>query len=86
MPIDHLAITANSAHYDQAVKFYSAMLEPLGYKKLAEFNNGDTVGFGDAKRGLPDFWLNKSKTTAPPIHVAFSAESWSRQMLESYVC
>ncbi|KAI9742529.1 MAG: hypothetical protein M1818_003669 [Claussenomyces sp. TS43310] len=77
MPIDHLAIVAHSAHYDQAVKFYTAMLEPLGYKKLAEFKDGDSVGFGDAKRGFPDFWLNKSTTIAPPIHLAFSAESHS---------
>jgi hypothetical protein len=85
MPIDHLAIGADAAYYNQAVEFYTAMLEPLGYKKLAEFNDGDTVGFGDAKSGLPDFWLNKSKTVPPPIHLAFKAESWSTKSSKSRV-
>jgi hypothetical protein len=85
MPIDHLSIVANSAQYHQAVKFYTAMLEPLGYKKLAEFKDGDTVGFGDPKTRVPDFWLNKTEAIPPPIHLAFSAESWFCQTLEYYM-
>lgn len=85
MPIDHLQIVASSAQFPQAVKFYTAMLEPLGYKKLAEFKDGDVVGFGSPKTGVPDFWLNKIDATPPPIHLAFSAESWSHQTLESYM-
>lgn len=75
MPIDHLSIAAHAAHYDQAIKFYTAMLKPLGYKILAESPDGTTIGFGDAQRGSPDFWLNKSSTIPAPIHLAFSAES-----------
>jgi catechol 2,3-dioxygenase-like lactoylglutathione lyase family enzyme len=71
--IDHVGWQVDD--YDRSVKFYTAVLKPLGWKKQMEFkwDGGRTAGFGPA--GKPFLWLSSGAKTAPHIHFAFAAES-----------
>jgi catechol 2,3-dioxygenase-like lactoylglutathione lyase family enzyme len=69
--IDHVGWQV--ADYDLTVKFYTAALKPLGWKKQMEFkwDGGQTAGFGPP--GKPFLWLSTGGKTAPHIHFAFAA-------------
>jgi catechol 2,3-dioxygenase-like lactoylglutathione lyase family enzyme len=49
--IDHVSISV--ADIQKSAAFYAAVLEPLGYRKIAD--RPTSVGFGKA---YPEFWLN----------------------------
>ena len=49
--IDHVSIAV--ADLRKSTAFYEAVLEPLGYRKIADRRS--SVGFGKA---YPEFWLN----------------------------
>ena len=49
--IDHVSIAV--ADLEKSAAFYQAVLEPLGYRKIAD--RAASVGFGKA---YPEFWLN----------------------------
>jgi catechol 2,3-dioxygenase-like lactoylglutathione lyase family enzyme len=49
--IDHVSIAV--ADLQKSAAFYAAVLEPLGYRKIAD--RPASVGFGKA---YPEFWLN----------------------------
>jgi catechol 2,3-dioxygenase-like lactoylglutathione lyase family enzyme len=49
--IDHVSIAV--ADLENSAAFYAAILEPLGYRKIAD--RPASVGFGKA---YPEFWLN----------------------------
>lgn len=72
--IDHLVIKSTEELHDATVAFYTAALEPLGYKVLATFLDGKVVGFGVTR---PDFWIgaDKDATTTGGTHFAFRSES-----------
>jgi catechol 2,3-dioxygenase-like lactoylglutathione lyase family enzyme len=65
--LDH--VTANVADLDQAKRFYSQALAPLGYSLAMEFESA--AGFG-AGQGIPDFWIGSSSERGA-THVAFAA-------------
>jgi catechol 2,3-dioxygenase-like lactoylglutathione lyase family enzyme len=71
--IDHVGWQV--ADYDLSVRFYAAVLKPLGWKKQMEFDwgGGKSVGFGPA--GKPFLWLSSGGRTTPHIHFAFAAGS-----------
>jgi catechol 2,3-dioxygenase-like lactoylglutathione lyase family enzyme len=64
--IDHLTLTVR----DMAVSrpFYEAVLAPLGYRVLMEFEG--MCGFGD--KG-PAFWMREGNPPTTPQHIAFMA-------------
>jgi catechol 2,3-dioxygenase-like lactoylglutathione lyase family enzyme len=49
--IDHVSIAV--ADLKKSTAFYAAVLEPLGYRKIAD--RPASIGFGKA---YPEFWLN----------------------------
>ena len=65
--LDH--VTANVGDLDQAKRFYTQALAPLGYSLQMEFEGG--AGFG-AGNGMSDFWIGSSAERGA-THVAFSA-------------
>jgi catechol 2,3-dioxygenase-like lactoylglutathione lyase family enzyme len=56
--IDHLSIAV--ADLKKSATFYEAVLEPLGYRKIAD--RPASVGFG---KTYPEFWLNARPDRAP---------------------
>jgi catechol 2,3-dioxygenase-like lactoylglutathione lyase family enzyme len=71
--LDHVGIQV--ADYDKAIKFYTAALKPLAWKKMMEFkyDGGSTAGFG--ARGKPYLWLSTGGKTSPHVHIALGATS-----------
>ena len=67
--IDHVGVTVSD--FARSKAFYRAALAPLGYGVLMEWET--VAGFGVAPK--PDFWIGKGMPNAPPIHVAFRAET-----------
>ena len=65
--IDHLIITV--ADIGKSREFYSAALEPLGYKVVIEM--GKAVAFGIAEK--PEFFIREDEPVHPVIHLAFSS-------------
>jgi len=65
--LDH--VTANVGDLEQAKRFYSQALAPLGYSLQTDFEGGAGFGTGD---GMADFWLGSSSERGP-THVAFGA-------------
>jgi catechol 2,3-dioxygenase-like lactoylglutathione lyase family enzyme len=65
--LDH--VTANVGDIEQAKRFYSQALAPLGYSLAMEFEGG--AGFGTGE-GMADFWLGSSSERGA-THVAFVA-------------
>ena len=55
--IDHISISV--ADLKKSAVFYAAVLEPLGYRKIAD--RPASVGFG---KTYPEFWLNARPHTA----------------------
>jgi catechol 2,3-dioxygenase-like lactoylglutathione lyase family enzyme len=71
--IDHVSIAV--ADLKKSVAFYAAVLEPLGYRKIAD--RPASVGFG---KQYPEFWLNARLDGAPApddtgAHVCLRARS-----------
>jgi len=67
--IDHTGV--NVADVVKSKAFYRAALAALGYEVLMD---GDGfAGLGVAPK--PDFWIGEGPPNAPPIHVAFRAET-----------
>ena len=70
--IDHVSISV--CDLDRSARFYQAVLETIGYRKLRE--RPHTVGFGKA---YPEFWINQRRMTAldrdSGSHVALRAPS-----------
>lgn len=68
--IDHIGI--NCADLDRSKAFYDALLAPLGYERIMEFESA--CGYGAP--GNPAFWLSvydDMPATQREVHVAFSA-------------
>jgi catechol 2,3-dioxygenase-like lactoylglutathione lyase family enzyme len=65
--LDH--VTANVGDVDQAKRFYSQALAPLGYS--LQMDHESNAGFGTGE-GIPDFWIGSSEERGA-THVAFSA-------------
>ena len=73
--IDHMGLTVSD--FAAARAFYDRALAPLGASVVMtvpkEFTGGrEVAGYG---RDRPVFWLSEGEKQAPPIHVAFSANS-----------
>ena len=66
--LDH--VTANVGDLEQAKRFYSQALAPLGYSLQTDFEGG--AGFGTGA-GMADFWLGSSSERGAS-HVALSAK------------
>jgi catechol 2,3-dioxygenase-like lactoylglutathione lyase family enzyme len=65
--LDH--VTANVDDLEQAKRFYTQALAPLGYSLEMDFQGGAGFGTGD---GMADFWLG-STSERGATHVAFAA-------------
>jgi catechol 2,3-dioxygenase-like lactoylglutathione lyase family enzyme len=71
--IDHVSISV--ADLQKSAAFYAAVLEPLGYRKIAD--RPASVGFG---KKYPEFWLNARPNGAPTAadtgaHICLRARS-----------
>jgi catechol 2,3-dioxygenase-like lactoylglutathione lyase family enzyme len=71
--IDHVSIAV--ADLKKSAAFYAAVLEPLGYRKIAD--RPASVGFG---KEYPEFWLNARPNGAPSAddtgaHICLRARS-----------
>lgn len=80
MPLDHFVLMAPSSQFEECVEWYVKALEPLDYKKIAEYP-GQAVGFGD-------FWIGASKEKSLGIgqHFAFKTQGmtfWRQRMILS---
>jgi catechol 2,3-dioxygenase-like lactoylglutathione lyase family enzyme len=64
--LDHIGLRTRDVA--RTLRFYSAALEPLGYK--VEYHEGDMAGLG--KQGAPQLWLNKGDSTSS-VHLALQA-------------
>jgi catechol 2,3-dioxygenase-like lactoylglutathione lyase family enzyme len=64
--IDHLTLTVRDM--DVSRPFYEAILAPLGYRVLMEFEG--MCGFGDTK---PYLWMKEGSPATTPQHLAFVA-------------
>ena len=74
--IDHTGVGVTNIAKSKA--FYRAALAPLGYEVVVEW--GQAAGFGVPPK--PDFWIGEGTPNAPPIHIAFRAES--RQQVDAF--
>jgi catechol 2,3-dioxygenase-like lactoylglutathione lyase family enzyme len=63
---DHIGIHTNQ--FDALISFYEAALAPLGYGKLASFE--DAAAFGSDK---PALWIGAVEAKPIGIHIAFAA-------------
>jgi catechol 2,3-dioxygenase-like lactoylglutathione lyase family enzyme len=66
--IDHIGL--NVADYARSKAFYSAALEPLGYRIAMDFEPHG-VGFGPTDK--PIFWIVQREPLGGSSHVAFTA-------------
>ena len=57
--IDHVSVAVRDLH--RAEEFYSALLMPLGMRKLREWPNA-AIGFG---KKYPEFWINRREAMQP---------------------
>jgi catechol 2,3-dioxygenase-like lactoylglutathione lyase family enzyme len=64
--LDHMTLTVRDL--DVSRPFYEAILAPLGYRVLMEFEG--MCGFGDTK---PYFWMKQGSPPTTPQHIAFVA-------------
>jgi catechol 2,3-dioxygenase-like lactoylglutathione lyase family enzyme len=63
---DHIAL--HTEQLETMIEFYEAALAPLGYAKLASYDDG--AGFG---RDKPALWLGEADAEPTGIHIAFAA-------------
>jgi catechol 2,3-dioxygenase-like lactoylglutathione lyase family enzyme len=76
--IDHMGVSVSD--YRRALSFYERALAPLGISIVMEVGkeqSGGYEGAGLGRNGKPSFWLSPAGATAPPVHVAFVADSRS---------
>lgn len=66
--LDHIGLIVHDYHRSKV--FYQSALAPLGYELVMEM--GDWAGFGWG--GKPQLLMKGGSSTAPPVHIAFSAE------------
>lgn len=67
---DHIGLKVRNL--DASIKFYTAVLAPLGHVLCSQDDGG--AGFGP--KGAPALWLHASKQPeGPGAHVAFSASN-----------
>ena len=68
MPLDHFVLMVPGTQFEECVRWYEKVLEPLDYKKMAEYP-GHAVGFGD-------FWVGAAhgKSTEIGQHFAFKTQ------------
>ncbi|WP_425450175.1 VOC family protein [Virgifigura deserti] len=66
--LDHIGL--RTTQFNALVRFYEAVLVPLGYTKLFAWEGG--AGFG--RNGAAALWIGASKTKPSGIHIALSAE------------
>jgi catechol 2,3-dioxygenase-like lactoylglutathione lyase family enzyme len=74
--IDHTSLSVSG--YEESKRFYQAALKPLGYELLIELKDEKTGAVIGAGFGIPpraDFWIGPGPAQAPPVHIAFRAES-----------
>jgi catechol 2,3-dioxygenase-like lactoylglutathione lyase family enzyme len=74
--IDHLGLQVDD--YPRALRFYRLALAPLGISVIMQLTKEETgtyEGAGLGRDGKPDFWISGGQRTAPPVHVAFVADS-----------
>ncbi len=64
--LDHIAIRTNQ--FDVQSRFYEAVLAPLGYTKLASYD--DAAGFGSDK---PALWIGADEVKPTGVHIALAA-------------
>ncbi|KAJ2899556.1 hypothetical protein MKZ38_002989 [Zalerion maritima] len=84
MPIDHTGLIVPADKHKDAVAFYLAALQPLGYKKIIEDGPGGmAVGLGADKK--PDWWIlaqQEGQTIGTSVHTAFAVPN--RAMVDSF--
>jgi catechol 2,3-dioxygenase-like lactoylglutathione lyase family enzyme len=66
--LDHIGLIVHD--YQRSKVFYQGALAPLGYELVMEM--GDWAGFGWG--GKPQLLIKGGSSTAPAVHIAFSAE------------
>ena len=66
--LDHIGLIVHD--YQRSKAFYQSALAPLGYELVMEM--GDWAGFGWG--GKPQLLIKGGSSTAPAVHIAFSAE------------
>lgn len=66
--IEHTGILVSD--YEKSKEFYTAALEPVGYKLSMEY--GEACGFMEG--GHTSFWIS-ADDSPKPLHVAFRAKS-----------
>ena len=74
--IDHLGLQVGD--YSRALRFYSLALAPLGISvamRVTKEETGSYEGAGFGRDGKPSFWIGAGQRMAPPVHVAFVADS-----------
>jgi catechol 2,3-dioxygenase-like lactoylglutathione lyase family enzyme len=75
--IDHFGFGVSD--YQRAKAFYAEALAPLGISLVMEFAPEQTEGkvwaCGFGKQGKPEFWIGSDGKTAPPMHLAFTADT-----------
>jgi len=74
--IDHIGLQVSD--YPRALSFYTHALAPLGIAVVMRVTKEETGGYegaGFGRAGKPSFWIGTGGRTAPPVHVAFVAES-----------
>jgi len=74
MMLHHVSV--GSRDVERAVKFYDAVLKPLGYKRVMEFLP-HAVGYGSEH---PEFWVQvpadgKTASVGNGVHISFAAPS-----------
>ncbi|QIL91010.1 VOC family protein [Microbulbifer harenosus] len=66
--LDHIGLIVHD--YQRSKAFYQSALAPLGYELVMEM--GDWAGFGWGDK--PQLLIKGGSSTAPAVHIAFSAE------------
>lgn len=66
--LDHVGI--HTTQFDRLARFYELVLTPLGYKKLASYE--DAAGFGGDS---PELWIGASQSKPTAVHIALAAPS-----------
>lgn len=70
--LDHVGIGVSDLARSEA--FYSAILAPLGYERLMQYEGWIGFGAGDVQR-KPSFWIYQASGSCCAIHVAFRSRT-----------
>ncbi|MBN8429969.1 VOC family protein [Microbulbifer salipaludis] len=66
--LDHIGLIVHD--YQRSKTFYQSALAPLGYELVMEMAGWAGFGWG----GKPQLLIKGGSSTAPAVHIAFSAE------------